>query len=114
MMQAAPRRGRGRGGMARRRRKRFHPPGTQPGTLTAHAEAQGAPVRIRATVYDPGRCEEREVAPPDIPSLAPPEGGVLWVDVVGLSDPSAVRAIGERFGFHPLAQEDVLNVPQRP
>jgi magnesium transporter len=100
--------------MARRRRKRYQSPGTQPGTLTAHAEAQGVPVRIRAVVYDPGRCEEREIAPAEISSIAPPEGGVLWIDVEGLSDPSAVRAIGDRFGFHPLAQEDVLNVPQRP
>ena len=100
--------------MARRRRKRYQKPGTQPGTLTAHAEAQGMPVRIRATVYDPGRCEEREITLAEISSLAPPAGGVLWLDVVGLSDPSVVRAIGDRFGFHPLAQEDVLNVPQRP
>jgi magnesium transporter len=39
---------------------------------------------------------------------------VLWLDVCGLSDPSVVRAIGDRFGIHPLALEDVLNVPQRP
>jgi len=71
-------------------------------------------VHVRAFRYDADRCEERAVLPAEIPSLAPPEGGVLWVDVTGLSDPSVVRAIGDRFGFHPLAQEDVLNLPQRP
>src|SRR5512139_2277360 len=100
--------------MARRRTKRYQPPGTQPGTLTAHAEAQGTPVRVRAVVYDAGRFEERDVSPAELSSLAVPEGGVLWLDVVGLSDPSVVRAIGERFGIHSLALEDVLNVPQRP
>jgi len=100
--------------MGRIRRKRYHPPGTQPGTLAAHVEAQGVPVHVRAFRYDADRCEERAVLPAEIPSLAPPEGGVLWVDVTGLSDPSVVRAIGDRFGFHPLAQEDVLNLPQRP
>jgi len=100
--------------MGRRRRKRYQAPGTQPGTLTAHAEAEGVPVRVRAFLYDGGRCEEKEVPAEEIPALAPPEGGVLWLDVTGLSDPSVVRAIGDRFGFHPLAQEDVLNVPQRP
>ena len=100
--------------MSRRRRKRYQTPGTQPGTLTAHAEAQGVPVRVRALRYDAGRCEEREVPAAEVPGLGPPEAGVLWIDVVGLSDPSVVRAIGDRFGFHPLAQEDVLNVPQRP
>jgi magnesium transporter len=100
--------------MARKRRKRYHPPGTQPGTLSAHAEAGDTPVRATAFRYDEGGCEERTVSPAEIPSLAPPEGGVLWLDVSGLSDPSAVRAIGDRFGIHPLALEDVLNVPQRP
>lgn len=100
--------------MARKRRKRYHPPGTQPGTLSAHAEAGDTPVRATAFRYDAGGCEERTVSPAEFPSLAPPEGGVLWLDVSGLSDPSAVRAIGDRFGIHPLALEDVLNVPQRP
>jgi len=100
--------------MARKRRKRYHPPGTQPGTLAAHAEAGDAPVRITSFRYDANRCEEGSVPPSGIPSLSPPEGGVLWLDVSGLSDPSVVRAIGERFGFHTLALEDVLNVPQRP
>lgn len=100
--------------MARRRRKRFHPPGTQPGTLAAHAEAGSAPVRVTVFRYAADRCEERPVPPEEIPFLAAPEGGVLWIDVAGLSDPSVVRAIGDRFGIHPLALEDVLNVPQRP
>ena len=100
--------------MAKRRRKRYHPPGTVPGTLAAHAEAGNAPVRLRAFLYDAERCEERAIAVSDIPSLSPPKTGVLWLDVAGLSDPGVVRAIGDRFGIHPLAQEDVLNVPQRP
>ena len=99
--------------MATKRRKRFHPPGTQPGTLAAHAEAGDAPVRVTAFRYDASGCEERTVSPAEIPSLSSPEGGVLWLDVSGLSDPSVVRAIGDRFGIHPLALEDVLNVPQR-
>ncbi len=85
-----------------------------PGTLAAHAEAGNAPVQVRAFLYDAERCEERAVAVSDIPSLSPPKTGVLWLDVAGLSDPGVVRAIGDRFGIHPLAQEDVLNVPQRP
>lgn len=100
--------------MARVRRKRYHPRGTQPGTLAAHTEAGDAPVRIASFRYDATQCEEGTVSPSEIPSLSPPEGGVLWLDVCGLSDPSVVRAIGDRFGIHSLALEDVLNVPQRP
>ncbi len=107
----------GRRPMGRKRKKRIkrsHLPGTLPGTLVAHAEADAAPVRIFLFSYDPQRCEERAVRPEEIPSLTVPENGVLWLDVWGLSDPAIVQAVGDRFGFHPLALEDVLNVPQRP
>ncbi|HEY5190675.1 MAG TPA: hypothetical protein VII77_01715, partial [Candidatus Deferrimicrobium sp.] len=67
--------------MARKRRKRYHSPGTQPGTLAAHAEAGDAPVRVTSFRYDASHFEERTIAPSEIPSLAPPEGGVLWLDV---------------------------------
>jgi magnesium transporter len=85
-----------------------------PGTLAAHAEAGTGPVRIALIKYDRAAFEERMLCAEEIPALSAPATGVLWIDVRGLSDPSAVRAIGERFGFHPLALEDVLNVPQRP
>jgi len=71
-------------------------------------------VRMKAFLYDAERCEEREVVLADIPALSPPKKGVLWLDVAGLSDPGVIRAVGDLFGMHPLAQEDVLNVPQRP
>ncbi|MGE5189631.1 MAG: magnesium/cobalt transporter CorA [Gemmatimonadota bacterium] len=100
--------------MSRQRRKRYHAPGTMPGTLAAHAEATAGPVRITRFSYDAARCEERVIAPAEIPGLAVPDDGVLWLDVAGLSDPAVVKAIGDRFGFHPLALEDVLNIPQRP
>jgi magnesium transporter len=100
--------------MARKRRKRWHPPGTPPGTLAAHAEADREPVRITLFLYDAARLEERTLRPEEIASLSVPEGGVLWLNICGLSDPGVVRAVGERFGYHPLALEDVLNVPQRP
>jgi magnesium transporter len=100
--------------MARKRRKRYHSPGTPPGTLAAHAEAGDVPVGITAFLYDGSRCEERTVSLSEISSLSPPEGGVLWLDVCGLADPSVVQSIGDRFRIHSLALEDVLNVPQRP
>jgi magnesium transporter len=31
-----------------------------------------------------------------------------------LSEPAAIQAIGDRFGIHSLALEDVMNIPQRP
>ncbi|MEK6778089.1 MAG: magnesium/cobalt transporter CorA [Candidatus Deferrimicrobiota bacterium] len=100
--------------MVRKRRKRWHPPGTMPGTLAAHAEAGVQAVRVALFRYDGARFEERVLRAEEIATLSAPDGGVLWLDIRGLSDPGVVRAVGERFGFHPLALEDVLNVPQRP
>jgi magnesium transporter len=99
---------------SRKRIKRWHPPGTLPGTLVAHVEAGAEPPQIHMFSYGPDRCEERVLRPEEIPSLVVPENGVLWLDIWGLSDPGVVKAVGDRFGFHPLALEDVLNIPQRP
>ena len=98
----------------RKRIKRWLPAGTQPGTLVAHDEAGAEPAQIHMFSYSPDRCEERVLRPEEIPSLSVPEKGVLWLDIWGLSDTAVVKAVGDRFGFHPLALEDVLNIPQRP
>jgi magnesium transporter len=39
---------------------------------------------------------------------------ILWVNVVGLGTVETLTRLGEGFGLHRLALEDVLNVPQRP
>ena len=38
---------------------------------------------------------------------------MIWVDVQGFSDESVLHEIAVRFKIHPLAMEDVVNVPQR-
>lgn len=48
----------------------------------------------------------------DWPAAAP--GGVVWVRVVGVHDPALVRAVGGRFGLHPLLLDDVLATGHRP
>jgi magnesium transporter len=42
------------------------------------------------------------------------EPGVIWVNVDGLGDVGAISRMGEIFGLHELALEDVLNTHQRP
>jgi len=41
-------------------------------------------------------------------------GRRLWVDVQGLGDEKLLRGLAELFAMHPLALEDVVNVPIRP
>jgi magnesium transporter len=92
--------------------KRRSAPGAAPGTLIAD------PTAARSTIhywrFNRERCDEKQDCAPE--SLDPPQGSgdVVWVDVVGLGDTQLIQRIGERFGFHPLALEDVVNLHQRP
>jgi len=95
------------------REKRYSLPGVPPGTLTPLAGAV-VPKAIHLIHYTPERFEEKDVA--SVEEIAPYKSvpGVIWVNVDGLGDVEIIRQIGTLFGLHPLAMEDVLNVPQRP
>jgi magnesium transporter len=93
----------------------FHrraPAGTAPGTLISHPDA-GPPV-IRVTGYGPDAFDELEVVAPAELAALRGRWPVVWVDVEGVGDADSVAAIGEVFGLHRLALEDVMNVHQRP
>ncbi|MGD8453902.1 MAG: magnesium/cobalt transporter CorA [Phycisphaerae bacterium] len=93
-------------------RKQHPPAGSQPGTLMIHARAQ-RPV-IRVMKYKPDRLEEHDVAAvAELRDLLEP-GTVCWIDVQGLGDEKVLREFADLFSIHPLALEDVVNVPQRP
>jgi len=42
------------------------------------------------------------------------DGKIRWIEMNGLGDVDALRALGGKFNLHPLALEDVLNIGQRP
>lgn len=93
--------------------KRRAPAGSQPGTLIADPTAL-APV-IRMIRFD-------ETGIDDIPitnaamlrEKMKQKRGVTWIDITGLGDAGLLNEIGEIFGIHRLALEDVINVHQRP
>lgn len=93
--------------------KDYQEPGTSPGTLEPAAGESGA-ARIVATVYSPQALETVEVRDAAEIRALRQRDGVLWVHVNGLGDVDAVARIGEIFGLHPLALEDVLRLGQRP
>jgi magnesium transporter len=94
-----------------KRRPRIRP-GTMPGTLTP-AEGAHAPARVTLTRFSRETFEEREVSLEEALAAAPTSAGVTWTNLDGLDAPALAR-LGQRFGLHPLALEDALNVPQRP
>ena len=84
--------------------------GTPPGTLVP-PEGPQAPARISLIRFSRDSFDERETSLDE--ALAVVEPGVTWINVDGL-DATVLTRLGERFGLHPLALEDAMNVPQRP
>lgn len=87
-------------------------PGSAPGTLSP---VGGVQPRLTLTVYGAAELNIQSLTDPE--AAAAVQGrpdGMLWLDVAGLGDAGVVQRVGERFGLHPLALEDVLHVPQRP
>ena len=91
--------------------KRRTPPGAAPGTLTVDP-ASPAPI-ISVIAYGPDGLVEQQVD--DVQQLRQfvQRWPVTWVNVDGLGDEKVIRELGEIFGLHQLALEDVINVHQR-
>ena len=99
------------GGRHRPRTVRIRP-GTPPGTLAASEAAE--PPKLETLVFsrDGGRRQPADSIDDALGRAVP--GAVTWLNIDGLGDPQVFARLGERLGLHPLALEDVLNVPQRP
>lgn len=92
-------------------KKRHTARGARPGTLVIPADAP--PPRLFAVTYDGNGLDEWPLEHvEDLDRL--PTDRKLWLDVQGLGSEPVLRALADRFGLHPLALEDVVNVPQRP
>jgi len=64
--------------------------------------------------YGPDSFEERAVDDPGSLKALRGKHPVLWVNVEGSGNAALVLALGEVFGLHELALEDVLTLHQRP
>lgn len=63
--------------------------------------------------YNAEICEEMTATRfEDLPATGPEK--VTWIDADGLADVDLIKALGERFGLHPLLLEDILNTEHRP
>ncbi|MDR0842004.1 MAG: magnesium/cobalt transporter CorA [Acidobacteriota bacterium] len=104
--------------MARKKRKhrekafsRRSLPGSAPGTLIVDPEAPCTKIHIVA--YDAGRMVESDIADAAAVRGYLDSWPVVWVRVSGLGDLTAITQLGDIFGLHRLALEDVINVHQR-
>jgi len=101
----------------RQRRRPRSSPGAPPGTLTVDPEAPKPFIRVMG--YDQGEFAEGEFAEGEVTDVQTlrdylARWPVTWVNVDGLGDAETIRRIGELFGLHHLALEDVLTLHQRP
>lgn len=89
------------------------PPASPPGTLVIE-ETQRP--KIFVIDYDAEVVSEKEIQRVDecIPYLTDDRPSITWVDVRGLGHKGTFERLGEIFRVHPLALEDMVNVPQRP
>src|SRR6185436_5453589 len=88
-------------------------PGSAPGVLTPPSEGSGT-VKISLIDYSPDHFEERKLDRIEDAFAYKERESVTWINVEGLSDVELIAHLGERFGFHKLALEDVVNCGQRP
>ena len=86
--------------------------GARPGTLVIARNAP--PPKVHVMHLSPSEVIEDDVTDPETLNAAHDEETVTWVDVQGFGDEKLIRQIGEVFSLHPLAIEDIVNVPQRP
>jgi magnesium transporter len=87
--------------------------GASPGSLVVDPDALQPSVTVMG--YGPeGECHEGAVENPSDLALLKERWPVIWVDVSGLGDVSTLETIGNVFGLHPLALEDVVHAWQRP
>ncbi|WP_293762426.1 magnesium/cobalt transporter CorA [uncultured Aquitalea sp.] len=88
--------------------------GEAPGSLIPIGQRKVEEATVAFIEYGPDALKETTFATIEEGMAWRPDLPVRWLNVYGLHDPAAMRAIGERFHLHPLVMEDILNARQRP
>ena len=96
-------------------RKKYHPPGTPPGTLIESTERkETTPLKIDMVNFDSNHIDYFNDINVKQCETHYDKNMTTWVHVSGTLDFDALRKLGDLFDLHPLAMEDVLNHGQRP
>jgi magnesium transporter len=92
--------------------RRRTPPGAPPGMLVTDPSAPQPVMTVLA--YSPQDFVEQGVSDPQQIREFLGKWSVVWINVEGIGDAGTVTKLGELFGLHRLALEDVLHTHQRP
>lgn len=94
------------------RPRRRTAPGAAPGTLVSDPDAPRP--RIHLISYGADFFNEDEIRGVESLPARVNKDGVNWINIAGLGDADVIARLGEMFGLHRLALEDVVHVHQRP
>jgi len=94
--------------------KRYHAPGTEPGTLVEQKVDTARPLRILVADYTESEFNEFEAQSVEELAGYISSPSTTWIHFDGYCPPDIMEQIGSLFGLHSLAMEDVLNSGQRP
>ena len=92
--------------------RRRQPPGSTPGQVNPPDHAAEPTVNVIG--YGLDEFEERPNADFDAIDELQSKYSTIWIDVAEFGDRDLFIYLGERFGLHRLALEDVINTHQRP
>jgi magnesium transporter len=89
--------------------------GRAPGQLPAASPFESTgPTKFRALQYDEHSVTTTEFTDLDSVGKLVGQPGLVWIQVLGITDPQIVHIIGAFFDIPMLAQEDILTAASRP
>jgi magnesium transporter len=89
--------------------------GRAPGQLPAASPFESTvPTKFRVISYDESSCKVEEFADLDSVGSYAGKQGMVWIQVLGITDPQIVHIVGAFFDIPMLAQEDILTATSRP
>ena len=93
--------------------KRYHTPGTSPGTLVERPPEAIRPLSIQVIDYTEDEYTDSTVGTVDELALYLAKPSTTWVNIDGYCPPDMLQQLGEMYNLHALALEDVINTGQR-
>jgi len=101
-------------GMARLTKQRSKKAGLPPGTLIHIGERKTEEAKITIIDYDEGHYQEKEARTVEECFPFRDKPTVTWINIDGIHQTEILEKLGDRYGFHHLVLEDILNTDHRP
>mgnify|MGYP001766042288 CR=1 FL=1 len=99
--------------MSKNRKLRSRKAGMPPGSLVHIGEVKTEQPVFTLIDFDREACEESQPISAEALAHQPQGRTTRWANVYGLHDAASLATACNRFGLHPLVQEDILNTSQR-